>query len=148
MGYAVAPDRGLSFSLPGLPNCKVFFANVEIGDVGVVGTAPVGSDDYDSMGPFFWGPAVYQSAVTAAGSEGAFLISQEAAINRIVRAYATSHPLFAPVTGVDISTDEGNVALEEYFEADTVTDSTGTYITMNLKPGGYNPGAGPFTPTT
>lgn len=70
MAYVIPPNAGLHFALPNFPNCVL--AAIDTGGVGqvvILGTAPVGSIEYDAI-KVIWGP----DDVTGLGmAEGQFL---------------------------------------------------------------------------
>lgn len=56
MAYVVKPNEGLHFAIPGFPNCVLAaYDTGGVGQVVILGTAPVGSIEYDAIA-VIWGP--------------------------------------------------------------------------------------------
>lgn len=56
MAYVILPNQGLHFSLPNYPNCVLAaYDTGGVGEVVILGTAPVGSIEYDAI-KVLWGP--------------------------------------------------------------------------------------------
>jgi hypothetical protein len=132
MGYPVLPTKGLHFSFGPWPNCVIAAYDAGVGDVIFVGVGADGAADYNSIG-FIFGPGDMASAVAAAGSLGAFLMSLMPAANGLMAAYLDKHPTFAPVPGNAPPTlDNVNTALQQYFQISPSSD--GDYPVMSFKP--------------